>query len=159
MDQVIAAFRNSVPKILGLLAGGILLTIGSLLIVLQVIPNAGIKAVIAGYVGLPFFGGASILMIVRLFQTGPVVEVRASGIRYSRWPQSFFVPWTAVSNMSIQQQRRRKFLILRLLPQDVSGNAATRSISMVGLDGSFDDLLNAIRTARSSGDGPQRRSA
>ena len=139
MDQVTATFRNSVPKTLGLLAGGILLTISSLMIVLQVIPNAGIKALIAGYVGLPFFGGASILMVARLFQAGPVIEVGTSGIRYRRWPQDFFVPWSAVSDMSIQQQRRRKFLILRLRPQEASGNAASRSISMVGLDGSFDD--------------------
>jgi hypothetical protein len=156
MDQVTGTFRYSSPKLLGMLAGGLLLTAVALLIVVGVIPGPGLKGFIGGYVGLPFFGGASILLVIRLFDTAPVVEVGASGIRSRRWPQDFFVPWTAVANMAIEQQRRRRFLILQLRPQDASGHTRRR-ISMVGLDGSFDDLLNAIKAARSATGGPQRR--
>ena len=158
MDQVTGSFNYSGPKMVGLLAGGVILTIASLMIVTHVFPNPSIKGLIGGYVGLPFFAGVTILMIVRLFQTGPVVEVSTSGIGYHRWPQSFHVLWTDIANMSIRQQRRRKSLILQLRPQEPTGAAATRTILMVGLDGSFDDLLNAIRTARSGG-GAQRQSA
>jgi hypothetical protein len=157
MDQVIATFRYSPEKTLGLSAAGILLTIGSLLIV-TVIPNPGIKGLIAGYVGVPFFGGATILIIARFFQPGPAVEVSTSGIRCRRWPQDFYVPWSAISNMTVQTMRRRKFLTLQVRPPESSGQAASRTISMVGLDGSFDDLLNAIKTARSAGGGQQVRS-
>ena len=145
MDRVIASFRQSFPKTLGLVAGGSLLTLASLLIVIHVIPVAPwSKGAIAGYVGLPFFGLATLLLVVRLFQAGPVVEVTTSGISHRRWSQEF-IPWSTVAGMSVQQVRRRRSLILRLRP------GGSRAISMTGLDGSFEDLLSAVRAAQQGG--------
>jgi hypothetical protein len=152
MDQVTGTFRFSGPKLAGMLVGGFLLTIASVLIAAGVIP-AGIKGLIAGWVGAPFFGGACIMLVMQLMQADPVVEVTTAAISYHRWPQKFHVPWSEVAGTAIQEMRRRRFLILQLRPQ--GGYAARRKISMIGLDGSFDDLLNAVKAARA----PQRRSA
>jgi hypothetical protein len=163
MDRVIGTFRYSIPKIVGLVAAGILLTAASLMIVTHVIPDAGTKGLIAGYVGVPLFGVATIWLLTRFFKTGPVVEVSTAGIRYYR-RSADLIPWSAIAAMSVHVMRRQKFLVLELFPEAAARLKASRSarilekgneafgfsgvwISMSGLDGSLDDLIDAIELA------------
>jgi hypothetical protein len=152
MDEVIAIFRRSVPKTLGWLAAGAILTAISAVVV-RGIPNAAPPSTaeeIGGWVGLLFGGSGTLLMCRRLFLSGTLVEVSTAGIRFPRSSQPF-VPWTAISDVSARRVRHQLFLDLQLRP-DAGHNVArvqTRWVNMLDLDGSTDDLLRAIRTARS----------
>jgi hypothetical protein len=152
MDEVIASFRQSIPKTLGWVVAGAILTAASAFYVIGIpdSPPPALAVKIAGWVGLPGFGFATLLMLVRLFQSGPVIEVTATGISYRRWPQAFVVPWTAVAGVSERRARNTRFLVLELRPDpehDIA-RAQTQAIMTTGVEGTIDDVLGAIRTAR-----------
>jgi hypothetical protein len=106
-----------------------------------------------------FFGLVTILIFLQLFRTGPVVEVRTSGLRdHRRSPD--VIPWTAIAKVSIRRTGGRQRLALqfragaKMRPSrlgravgKVNAAAGGFSISMAGLDGSFGDLINAIKKA------------
>jgi len=161
MDQVIAIFRRSITKMLGRLAGGVVMMAACALLAFRAIPAIapGSGYALVGAAGFVFFGLVTIVIFLQSFRTGPVVEVRTSGLRdHRRSPD--VIPWTAISKVSIRNVLGRRLLALqfragtKLKPSRLGRaagkmNAATDgfSISMAGLDGSFDDLINAIKKA------------
>ena len=95
---------------------------------------------------------AGILLLLR--RRRPVLEITTDGIRDRRVsPQ--LVPWAAIATVSVEAVGRRKMLVLDLdaatgkrLTRAPSASRANRrglTISMTGLNGSFDDLVNALR--------------
>jgi hypothetical protein len=161
MDQVIAVFRRSITKMLGRLVGGTVMTGACALVAFGAIPNiaSGGRAELIGAWGFLFFGLLTIVIFLQAFRTGAVVEVRTSGIRdHRRSPD--LIPWAAIAKASIKNVRSRRVLALqfrsktKLRPSrlgratgKVNAAAGGFSISMAGLDGSFDDLTNAIKKA------------
>jgi hypothetical protein len=161
MDQVIAIFRRSITKMLGRLMGGVVMMTTCALLAFRAIPAVapGSGAAFVGAAGFVFFGLITIVVFLQSFRTGPVVEVRTSGLRdHRRSPD--VIPWVAIAKVSIKKVRGRRRLALqfragtqlepsRLARAVGTANAAAGgfSISMAGLDGSFDDLIKAIKKA------------
>jgi hypothetical protein len=160
MDQVIAVFSRSITKMLGWLAGGTVMTGACALVTFGAIPNiAGGRAELLGAWGFLVFGLATVVIFMQSLRIGPVVEVWTSGIRdHRRSPD--LIPWTAIGKVSIKKVRSRRVLALqfrsgtKLRPSlfgramgNVNAAAGGWSISMAGLAGSFDDLINAIKRA------------
>ena len=162
MDEVIASFRQSIAKTLGWAAAAAMLTAASAFAVLGTpgSPPPTLAVKIAGWVGLPGFGFATLLMLVRLFQSGPMIEVGATGLSYRRWPLAFVVPWNAVADVSERRVRNTRFLVLELRPDPEHGIARTqtRAIMTTGMEGTIDDVMGAIRMARSRADAGARGS-
>jgi len=161
MDQVIAIFRRSITTMLGRLVGGVAMMGACALVAFRAIPAIapGSGAALVGAAGFVFFGLVTIAIFLQLFRTGPVVEVRTSGLRDQRRSPDV-IPWTAIAKVSIRKVRGRRLLALqfhagtKLKPSRLGTavgkmNAAAVGfpISMAGLDGSFDDLINAIKKA------------
>jgi hypothetical protein len=161
MDQVIAIFTRSITKMLGRLAGGVVMMAACALVAFRAAPAVapGGGAELVGAAGFVFFGLVTIAIFLQSFRTGPVVEVRTSGLRdHRRSPD--VISWTTIAKVSIRKVRGRRLLALqfhagtKLKPSRLGSavgkmNAAASgfSISMAGLDGSFDDLINAIKRA------------
>jgi hypothetical protein len=160
MDQVIAVFRRSITKTLGWLVGGTVMTAACALVAFGAIPNiAGGRAELIAAWGFLLSGLATSVIFLQSFRTGPVVEVRTSGIRdHRRSPD--LIMWTAIGKVSIKTVRGRRVLALqfrsgtKLRPSrlgramgNVNAAGGGWSISMAGLDGSFDSLINAIKKA------------
>lgn len=88
-------------------------------------------------------------------QRRPLLEITTQGIRDRRVsPQ--LVPWAAISTVSVEAVGRRKMLVIDLdaaagkrLARAAPGRANRRglTISMGGLNGTFEDLVNALRRA------------
>jgi hypothetical protein len=165
MDRVIASFHRSIVKMLGLLVVGTLLTGTSGLIAAGTIADRSDPTIkFVGYVGTAFFGVCTLVILAHAFRRGAVIDVSTAGIRYYR-RSTDLIPWAAIAAMSVHVIRRQKFLVLELFPEDAARLKASRTarllergneafgfsgvwISMVGLDGSLDDLIDAIELAR-----------
>lgn len=65
------------------------------------------------YCGVLFFGAATVVWATRLFQSDPIVEVSAQGIR-DRRISTDLLAWTTIEQVSVAQVRRQRFLQLRL---------------------------------------------
>jgi hypothetical protein len=156
MDVVIARFSRSIPRVLGLAAGGIALTIlcGWVGFGAPSPMHHDWQVDLLGYVAMPLFGLATILFVVLLYRLDPIVEVSAFGIRDRRWRQQF-VAWDAIDAISVRKvgllPRMGWYLILRLHPEKDPGpdRGAMKWICMDLMDGSMADLLDVIRLARS----------
>jgi hypothetical protein len=163
MDQVIASFGRSIPKTLGLLVLGVLMTgLGGALALGYIGPVSLYKTAV-GWIAAIFFGLCTLGILVQLLRAGPAVEVSTAGIRYYR-RSADLIPWAAIAAMSVQVMKRQKFLVLELFPEAAAQLEASRSarilekanaalgfsgvwISMTGLDGSLDELIEAIELA------------
>jgi hypothetical protein len=161
MDQVIAIFRRSIAKMLGRLSIGVVMTGACALVAFRAIPavSPGSGIALLGAAGCVFCGFVTIVIFLQSFRTGPVVEVRTSGLRDHR-RSTDVIPWTALAKVSIRRGRGGRRLALqfragtKLRPSrlrralgQMNAAAGGFSISMAGLDGSFDDLINAIKKA------------
>jgi hypothetical protein len=115
-------------------------------------------AVIAAYVGIPFFGVCAIVGARQLFRTEPVLQIDENGILWRRWSDEV-IPWSAIRGMSILEIRRQRSLTLKLVePERYPGKGllgllagANRALSggdinlnMAGTDRRFDEMLAAI---------------
>ena len=146
MDELVASFRRSVPKTIFWVAIAALATAGCVGMALGFGKDPSLLTQIFGWIGAPAFGLATLAMLVQLFRSSPVIEISTAGIRYRGWPQTFVVPWTAVAGVSEGMTRSTRNGVLQLGAD--SPAARTRTIWMSGLQGSVDDLLDAIRWAR-----------
>src|SRR3982074_3260866 len=111
MDKVIAIFRRSVTKMLGRLVVGVVMTGACALVAFYAIPAVapGSRVGVLGAAGFVFFGLVTIVIFLQAFRTGPVVEVRTSGLRdHRRSPD--VIPWTALANGSIARGGGRGLL-------------------------------------------------
>ena len=94
-----------------------------------------------------------ILQVIR--RRRPILEITTEGIR-DRRVSSLLVPWAAIATVSVEAVGRRRMLVLDLQkpaatsPARAAPARANRrglTISMTGLNGTFDDLVNALRRA------------
>jgi hypothetical protein len=158
-------FRRSIPKTLAILAGAMLLTLGSGMLAFHLFPRIAPWSgpAIAGYVGLPIFGVCTAAALLELLRFGPVVEVTAFGIRDRRLSPDL-IPWIGISDISVPAEGKDRCVTLRLRPEAraklkpaKASLFATRlnargdpdvAISVKLLEGSLDDLVKAIDRAR-----------
>ena len=88
-----------------------------------------LKAQIAGWAGLIFFGGATVAFLIRMFQTGPVVVISDAGLEDKRWGIGP-IPWQEIASIEIQSMstrgRRHEFIAIFLRDQ----KAYERKMSM-----------------------------
>ncbi len=110
--------------------------------------------------GGPFFGLAAVVALVRAFGDQEVLTVDRQGILDKRISSSK-LPWPMIAKLSVRTVRRQKFLMVELVPQFeatlqktamarlAAANAALgikgMAISTHGLNGSLDELIEAIR--------------
>ena len=157
-DQVIASFGRSIPKMIGLLALGVLMTGLGVAIALGYVGPADFYKIAVGWFAALFFGLCTLAILAQTFRAGPVVVVTRDGIRYHRRAKEL-IRWQEVSAISVQAIKRQRFVVLKLRDSGWTGDSdyvravdATNQafgfhgvwISMTGLDGSIDDLLDAI---------------
>jgi len=107
----------SKSKILGYLLLGCLMTAAAYFC--TTIPKTG--AVIAGWAGLLFFGGASIFFVTRFFCTGPVVIINEEGIHDKRWKVGT-IRWCDIEKIMIQSMntRGREHRFIALILRDTA---------------------------------------
>jgi hypothetical protein len=164
-DAADVVFERSTGKTLGLVLIGIALSGLCAAIALGLISRStpGIFDALAGYVGTVLFPLGTIVWAARLFQPRDVLRVGRAGILDRRIsPQR--IPWTAISEMSTRKLYSHESLWLHLRPEaagllrppfatrlmrvlNFAGLANVWGISMTGLNGSFEDLLTAVRAA------------
>lgn len=98
---------------------------------------------------------AGLLLVIR--RRRPILEITTAGIR-DRRVSSQMVPWAAIATVSVEAVGRRKMLVLdfdkaaeKQLARSASAPARANrrglTISMSGLNGTFEDLVNALRRA------------
>src|SRR3981189_1611721 len=157
MDRGMAILGRSVAKMLGRLVVAVVMTGACALVAFYAIPAVapGSRAALLGAAGFVFFGLVTIVIFLQSFRTGPVVEVRTSGLRdHRRSPD--VIPWTALAKVSITSGGGRRLLALqfragtKLRPSrlrrtvgQMNAAAGGFSISMAGLDGSVDEPTTA----------------
>jgi hypothetical protein len=149
------AFHYSKLALLRLIMAAILLTILFVAIAFRLLPNAtyGNFTELAGFAGALLFGSMILLCSARLFQNGPIVEIGEQGIRDRRVSPDVMA-WETIDGVQAIKVRERYTLRLQLrapsklnrtwLNRVVTSGASHVSINMVGLNGSFDDLVRAI---------------
>lgn len=117
-----------------LVLGGILMTAGSLWVLTldrsSAISVNSLKAMIAGYVGAPFFGLCTLVALYRLLTAArTVVTIGPTGITDSR-VAAREIPWAAVENVGTWVYRGQKVIVLKV-PQVVEdGLELTRMARM-----------------------------
>jgi hypothetical protein len=121
-------------------------------------PSTSLKAAVAGWAGIGFFGLCSVVLARRLFQAGVEIRIDANGIYWRRWSDQT-IPWNAIARISTGEIRRQRFVCLFLIDprafpsQGIAGKLAGANAAMgfgdialtaTGTDTSFDDLMAAI---------------
>ena len=165
MNEVIASFRFSIAKVLTLLAANVFFTLLCGWIFLFAVQFSAVVLGVFTVAGALFFGFGAVKLLKELSERDAVVEVTTLGIR-DRRRFSDLVPWTAISGVSVQEVRShlyvKRFLSLEVRPDAVLPPTSHRGldtlnralgypgvhISMVGLNGSVDDLAAAVAAAR-----------
>lgn len=98
---------------------------------------------------------AGIMVVIR--QRRPILEITTEGIR-DRRVSATLLPWAAIATVSVEAVGRRKMLVLdfekaagarlaRSGPAPARANRRGLTISMTGLNGTFEDLVAALRRA------------
>lgn len=149
-----------------ILAGGIALTALAVWISLSGAASGNLLMEFVAWFGTLFFGVCCLVVIVRMFESGPVVTIAATGltdVRISPDP----IPWDRIAALEVKDIMGQSFLVVTVDPEFEAAMAATRMarwsrspnaslgfhgfpISMQGLNGSLDDLIGAVQ--RFSGD-------
>jgi hypothetical protein len=121
-------------------------------------PSTTLKATLAGWGGIVFFGLCAIVLARRLFQAGVEIRVDADGIYWRRWSDQT-IPWNAIARISTGEIRRQRFVCLFLIDphafpsHGIAGKLAGANAAMgfgdialsaTGTDASFDQLMAAI---------------
>ena len=105
-------------KLVLLFFGGLIMSAGcAWLLTLELGGGLGAwKAMLAGYVGAPFFLLCALIGLQRLLSVrAPVVTITPSGITDTR-VASGEIPWAAVEDISSWSHRGQKFLVLKVAP-------------------------------------------
>ncbi len=137
----IIEIKGSSGKLLLLIAGGLLLIAACAFAILQ--PDAPLKAKIAGYVGVPFFGLCLVIALQRLIaSSGIVITISSIGIRDTRVAAKF-IPWSDITRIGTWAHRGQKIMVLAVAPGVQDRLGLTRSARwtrgpnkmLVGYDG------------------------
>ncbi len=126
--------KGSKGKLVLLLLGGILMTAGSLwVLTLTQGPGAAagsVKAMIAGYVGAPFFGLCTLVALYRLLTSGrTLVTITPTAITDTRLAARE-IPWTAVEDIGTWVYRGQKVIVLQVSEAIENGLDLTRLARM-----------------------------
>ena len=118
---------------------------------------------IFGWISIIFFGLCAIVGTRRALDSDAQLRISASGIYWKPWSE-VTIPWHEVREVSGWRYRRQKFILLSLnhperypssslLGKLAAANRALAggdiSISLVGLDKSFEEAMDAIDEFRS----------
>jgi hypothetical protein len=110
----IIEIKGSPVKLLLLIAVGLLLIGAGAFAILQ--PDAPLKAKIAGYVGVPFFGLCLVVAVQRLIaSSGTVITISSLGIRDTRVAAKF-IPWSDVTGIGTWAHSGQKSMVLAVAP-------------------------------------------
>ncbi|MFL6728970.1 MAG: STM3941 family protein [Sphingomicrobium sp.] len=111
-----------------------------------------------GWSSIVFFGACAVVGIRRALDTGPQLTISAQGIQWRPWSQDT-IPWREIRDVSVWEFRRQKAIVLVLYHPEqypsssLAGKLASVnrgltggdiSISLTGLDKSFDEAFAAI---------------
>ena len=100
-----------------------------------------------GWVVLGIFVPATIMLIIRMFETGDVMRISAQGIYYRYWSEDT-IPWDAIEKIIIWSYRGQKTIVLKLA--DVSRYPASslwrKLISLNSRTAGGDIAINLART-------------
>jgi hypothetical protein len=151
--------KGSPAKLLGVVAGSVLLTVTSAALALRWIPGSQFSNAF-GWFGLPFFGLCTVAGLWRLLTAGrTVVTITPDGILDTRLAADA-VPWSGVRNISTRTMKRQEFVVLAIDPSVEARLALTPiakwsrgpnrllgfdglCVSAIGLKINHDQLLNA----------------
>jgi hypothetical protein len=124
---------------------------------------AGI-AQLVGWASIIFFGFCAVVGIPRMFDKDAQLRISPDGILFKPWSKTT-IPWQEIHDVSIWQHRRQKAIVLHLghpeqypsssfLGKLAGMNRALTggdiSISLTGLDKSFDEALTTIHGFRNA---------
>ncbi|MGZ3408849.1 MAG: STM3941 family protein [Rhizomicrobium sp.] len=155
-------FGYSIPKMLGLFAGGVALTAASAVIALGIISDTGWGplAPILGDVGVIFFGLCTVICLWRLLTgRGPVVSMTPEGIRDIRVAKEV-IPWRSIRKLSryeilgneslvllVDEQTEHKLTLSRIAKSTRKANTALGADGLIvaqqGLNTNFQTLFDA----------------
>ena len=100
-----------------------------------------------GWVMLAIFVPATIMLFVRMFDTGDVMRISAQGIYYRYWSEAT-IPWNAIEKIIIWSYRGQKTIVLKLV--DVSQYPASSTwrklVSLNSRTAGGDIAINLART-------------
>jgi len=107
------------------------------------------------FVGMLGFGLGMVGGVIWLTRFKPVLEVTTEGLRDRRLSPDI-IPWAGIASVTVSDRRRRQVLqlsinvdvadrMMRTRAQTSTMRARDVAISMVGLNGTFDDLITALR--------------
>jgi len=107
------------------------------------------------FVGMLMFGLGIVGGVIWLTRFKPILEVTTEGLRDRRLSTDI-IPWAGIASVTVSDRRRRQVLQLSINVEVADRMMRTRaqtsqmkgrdvSISMVGLSGTFDDLIAALR--------------
>lgn len=154
--------RQCVARMRLLVAAGFVMTLISACLALDVLDGFGNYDVSVGYAGVAAFGAATGWLIWILpAGRGPVVVVTPYGIRDLRIGNEF-LPWDSIAEVSSEDRRGRRMLILTPTPalQQQLRRIHARSddvkvdrivIESAGLIGDFDTMLRVCRECHATG--------
>jgi len=145
--------RTSIARTLGLAA----LSFGFVLVCAWLVTQDEVAPLLAGVVGLIFFGGCTIAILWRLRHVGPAIEISTAGLCWRQFSDRT-IPWHEVVHAEVRVVRRQKFLCLWLrTPVQWRGRMMAKSaalstqmgfgdmaLSVLGTDRSFDELVVAV---------------
>lgn len=121
-------------------------------------PSTSLKAQIAGWAGIVFFGLCGLGWSRRLFQSGLEMRIDSNGVYWRRWSDQT-IPWSAIERIDMMRMRNQRFVGLFLkdpkaFPSStILGKAAGANKAMgfgdialtpMGSDKSFDEMAAAV---------------
>ena len=117
---------------------------------------------VIGWAAILFFGACAIVGAGRALDSGPQLTISVLGIQWRPWSEDV-IPWAEIRDVSVWQFGAQKAIVLQLdnparfpsravLGKLAGANRAMTggdiSISLTGLDKSFDEAFAAIREFR-----------
>jgi hypothetical protein len=159
MSRTIAVFSRSAAKAMRFVNLCVVLIAVCGMFAAGVLPSPRIQDfeffAFVGFVMSAIALGIGLVYLLR--RRRPLLEITVDGIR-DRRVSSQLVPWAAIATVSVEAVGRRKMLVLDL--EAAAGKRLTRApsqaaranrrgltISMTGLNGTFEDLVEALRRA------------
>jgi hypothetical protein len=163
-----ASFRYSVFRTAGLLVITLLMMAAAGAVALRLIPvKGGEFAQWVGAIGLIFFAVAALVVGSRLLKRGPILEISPQGLRDYRIAPGL-IAWDQITALSVIKADRQRYVAFKLRPVHMAQlsiplwrRAAAQfsgprkwdglTIAASGLDGSIDDIIQAINEALVAG--------
>ncbi len=105
------------------------------------------------FAGMLVFGLCIVGGMLWLTRFKPILEVTTDGLRDRRVSPDI-IPWSGIASVTVSDRRRRLQLqinadvadrMMRTRAQASAMQGRDVSISMIGLNGTFDDLVNALK--------------